>query len=107
MENYARKLQKIVSYLTQNWAEGRLENFRPSGLLKVQISRIELLDPKWLYQSKRLLQQFFEAHKPSIIVLNIFPSMNHTLGHSRTSFLPFTDDQENREEILNKHGGTN
>ena len=142
-------------------AEGRLDDFRLSGLSKAQISRIEFLDPKWLYPPKTvwLLLSFsdcplkifgprkkifltsslanfaqkieFKGSKnfkmtvkipetfikcwtgswdyiktirlysnrytrilqrmPSNIVLKIFPNIYHTFGHTRATFIPFTE----------------
>ena len=61
-------------FLTHSVAEGRSDDFRLSGLSKVKISRIEFFDPKWLYPSKRLLQQMNLSDCPSKI---FGPRKNH------------------------------
>ena len=43
-----------MTNLTHSVAEGRLDDFRLSELSKAQISRIEFLEPKWPYPSKRI-----------------------------------------------------
>ena len=49
VSNILSKIQLIHSV-----AEGRLDDFRLLGLFKAQISRVEFLEPKWLYPSKTL-----------------------------------------------------
>ena len=72
----------ILSHLTHSVAEGRLGDFRLSGLSNARISRIEFLEPNWLHPLKRLLQHmdytdcplnFFETRKNhfSLAVLRI------------------------------------
>ena len=53
-----------VRVITHNVAEGRLDDFRLSGISKAKISRIEFLDSKWLYPPKRLVEHMSLADCP-------------------------------------------